>query len=237
MTKKDLMTGDIVVTRNGLKAVVIRTDKADYLLFPSGGYDWLEDYTDELTYLYAEDDSSGSDDIMQVYRATDSAIGFADFDDEYPIYERDDTWTIPKKSNAEYSNKKEVKENSIMNNNNISIIAQQFYGNRTATEIRKDDIDAFLLGYTSSADLSLTGESVDRQIVKVPETDNIVIVYDKNQENETIGDGRVNNISCEIPEIGFKIHSRCFACRIDENGELQSLEKGDAEKFIDYFVK
>ena len=236
MTKKDLMTGDIVVTRNGLKAVVIRTDKADYLLFPSGGYDWLEDYTDELTYLYAEDDS-GSDDIMQVYRATDSAIGFADFDDEYPIYERDDTWTIPKKSNAEDSDKKEVKENSIMNNNNIAIIAQQFYGNRTATEIRKDDIDAFLLGCTSSVDLSLMGENVDKEIVKVPGTDNIVIVYDKNQENETIRDGRVNNISCEISEIGFEIHSRCFACRIDENGELQSLEKGDAEKFIDYFVK
>lgn len=235
MTKKDLMTGDIAITRGGLKAVVIRTDKAEYLMFQSGGYDWLDDYTDELTYLYAEDES-GSDDIMQVYRATDSAIGFIDFDDEYPIYERDDTWTIPKKSNTEYSNEIETKETSTMNNNNLFIIAQQFYGNRTATEIRKDDIDAFLLGYTSSSDLSLTGETTDRQIVKVPGTDNIVIVYDKNQENETIRDGRVNNISCEIPEIGFKIHTRCFACRIDKNDELQSLEKGDSEKFIKFFI-
>lgn len=124
-----------------------------------------------------------------------------------------------------------------MKNNTISIIAQHFYGNRTATEIRREDVDAFLLGYTSSTDLSLMGESVDRQIVKVSGTDNIVIVYDKNQENETIARGYTNNASCEIPELGFKIHSRCFACRIDENGELQSLEKGDGEKFIDYFVK
>ena len=42
-------------------------------------------------------------------------------------------------------------------------------------------------------------------------------------------------ISCSIPEIGIELHSRCFACRIDENGEFQSLEDGDGEAFINFF--
>ena len=43
-------------------------------------------------------------------------------------------------------------------------------------------------------------------------------------------------VSCEIPEINLTLHTRCFACRIDESGELQSLENGDGEKFIEYFT-
>ena len=41
-------------------------------------------------------------------------------------------------------------------------------------------------------------------------------------------------VSCRIPEIDFEIHTRCFACRIDENGELQSLGNEDGEKVAGY---
>lgn len=44
------------------------------------------------------------------------------------------------------------------------------------------------------------------------------------------------NVSCKIPELNFEIHTRCFACRIDENGDFQSLEAGDGEKYIKYFT-
>lgn len=95
---------------------------------------------------------------------------------------------------------------------------------------------------------------VDRRIVRIPNNDDIVIVYDQYQEDEYVnyifpaiyasdgeeyrkrwGDELKMHVSCEIPEIGFKIHTRCFACRADYSGVLFSLEPGDAEKFIHYF--
>lgn len=42
----------------------------------------------------------------------------------------------------------------------ISIISQAFYGNRTGTEIRRENIDRFILGYQTD-DFDVT-EPVDR---------------------------------------------------------------------------
>lgn len=139
-------------------------------------------------------------------------------------------------------------------NNRIFIIAQQFYGNRTGTEINRKDIDFFLKGILSPELFHGEDKTVDRKIVRVPGTDNIVIVYDKNQEDEYVnvrfpemyrrdaaeykertGRELTMQVSCRIPEIRFEIHTRCFACRIDENGELHSLEKGDMEKVAMWF--
>ena len=70
-----------------------------------------------------------------------------------------------------------------MNNerkNAINIVAQSFYGNRTATEVSKENIDAFILGYM---DNNVPSEKpIDRTIVRIPNTDNIVIVYNKYKE-------------------------------------------------------
>ncbi len=138
--------------------------------------------------------------------------------------------------------------------NNIFIIAQQFYGNRTGTEIRKEEADFFIHGILAN-EISYHKDVVfDRKTVKVPGTDNLVIVYDQGIEDEYVnvrfpeyyaeeneeyrefwGEDIKMIVSCKIPEIGFEIHTRCFACRIDKNGELCSLEDGDCEKFIQYF--
>ena len=122
-----------------------------------------------------------------------------------------------------------------MTNEKIFIIAQGFYGNRTATEINKNEVDIFLSGFLSQELFSGRDKTIDRKVVAVPGIDNIVIVYDQNQENENIQEYGEKYITCTIPTIDFKLHSRCFACRIDDKGELQSLEKGDGEKFIGYF--
>lgn len=122
-----------------------------------------------------------------------------------------------------------------MTNEKIFIIAQGFYGNRTATEINKNEVDSFLSGFLSPELFSEKDKTIDRKVVAVPGIDNIVIVYDQNQENENIQEYGEKYITCTIPAIDFKLHSRCFACRIDDKGELQSLEKGDGEKFIGYF--
>lgn len=140
-------------------------------------------------------------------------------------------------------------------NNGIFIVAQQFYGNRTGTEINREDINFFLKGILAPELFPGEDKTVDRRIVKVPGTDNIVIVYDQNQEDhyvnvkfpkqykehsakykERTGRKFTMQVSCRIPEIDFEIHTRCFACRIDENGELQSLRDGDGEKFIRYLL-
>ena len=140
-------------------------------------------------------------------------------------------------------------------NNSISIISQFFYGNRTGTEIQRDWVDHFLRGHLSreiygSKDI----QDAVRKTVRVPGSANIVVVYDQTQEDRYVnedfpeiyaqdgarylerwGEELKMHVSCEIPAIGFKIHTRCFACRMDENGILQSLEEDDYKQFIHYF--
>ena len=257
MKKNELMTGDIVVMRSGLLAVVIRNSKEDYLMFQNSGWESLTDYTDDMVYEY------DNDAVMQVYRVTSGGISFFDYEDEEPIYERDYSWVKPTEEMAasvEVSGIEcEAKDTELCiqaeetRKNNISIIAQFYYGNRTGTEVNRDRIDYFLRGhqgYYRPEDI----EDVVRKTILVPGTDDIVIVYDQNQEDRYVnvdfpeiyaqdgakyldrwGEELKMHVSCEIPEIDFKIHTRCFACRMDENGVFQSLEDADVEKFIRYF--
>lgn len=43
-------------------------------------------------------------------------------------------------------------------------------------------------------------------------------------------------ISCVISELQLELHTRCFACRMDPDGTLQSIEGEDIEKVLQYFV-
>ena len=133
-------------------------------------------------------------------------------------------------------------------NRSIYVIAQQFYGNGTGTEIRVDEVDRFLRGYIDSSIMMSEDEKVDRRMIEIPGSDGIVVVYDQNQEDEYVnvefperyardnewyresfGSDMKMDVSCEISEIGFKIHTCCFACRVDANGDLQGLQAGDGE--------
>lgn len=238
MTKKDLMTGDIIVNRSGYLGVILKDE--DTVLYQTIGSDYLSDFNDDLSF---DDEDYRDGDIMQVYRGN-TFLDVENNEDE-PFYQRDYHWHRPsaeervahEKALEEERQKKlaDIRASEQMKENDkIFIVAQCFYGNRTGVEIKRADVDLFLLGYTSSVDLSLTGETVDRKVVKVPGTDNVVIVYDQNQENENVTEGHTNNVSCKIPEIDFEIHTRCFACRIDGNGELQSLENDDGETLVEY---
>lgn len=125
-------------------------------------------------------------------------------------------------------------------NNTIRVITQAFYGNKMETDIKKENIDRFILGYI---DNSITiNKKVDRTIVKIPNTDNIVIIYNKYQEEEELNrknellsnNNYVLNPLVIIPEHNIKIYSRCIACRINENGELESIQNEDYEKLVKY---
>lgn len=139
--------------------------------------------------------------------------------------------------------------------NSIFVISQHFYGNRTGTSVDRDRVGYFLRGHLSNEIYDHEDvQDVVCKTVSVPGTENIVIVYDQTQEDRYVnvefpeiyaeegayylerwGEELKMHVSCEIPEIGFKIHTRCFACRMDEAGVLQSLEQDDYKAFVHYF--
>ena len=129
------------------------------------------------------------------------------------------------------------------NNNLINIVAQAFYGNRINTSVNKDDIDRFILGYLSN-DIKVT-EPINRTVVAIPSTDNIVIVYNKYEEEkkrnlkeDALAESNyVIKPLVVIPELNIELYSRCIACRMREDGELESLQNGDYEKIIKYFTE
>ena len=129
-----------------------------------------------------------------------------------------------------------------VNNNSINIMAQAFYGNRTETEINKENIDRFILGYQDNS-LEVT-EPIDRTIIRIPNTD-IVLVYNKyNEENSREMKERAMKESnyivkplAIIPEENIELYSRCIACRMNAHGELESLQDGDFNKLIHYLAE
>ena len=134
-------------------------------------------------------------------------------------------------------------------NDNMAILIQHFYGNRTVTFISLDDFDAIMLGHldTKLFDKTRDREKIDRTIIRVPDTDNVVLVYNKYQEEERLKElqhfiqevykNRYRfNPSAVIPEMGIVLYSRCIACRINEAGALISLEKEDYPKVVQYLT-
>lgn len=67
-----------------------------------------------------------------------------------------------------------------MKNELICIISQAFYGNRTGTEIRRENIDRFILGYQTD-DFDVT-DPIDRTVIHLPGSDNLVLVYNPKSE-------------------------------------------------------
>lgn len=114
----------------------------------------------------------------------------------------------------------------------LRVVSQAFYGNRTATEVKLEELDRFILGYIDSS-IPMT-EKVDRTIINIPNTE-FVIVYNKYQEGNK-KDSKRKPLAV-IPEKNIEIYSRCIVCRVGESGELKSLEDGDYVKFKKYLAK
>lgn len=261
MTINELKTGNIIINRGGYAGVVIK--EQDVIIYQELEKDWLSDFNDDMTYF---DDDCTSADIMEVYEEGD----FYEYYLYDCLYQRDLKWTRPTEKQRRARERKIEKERMkreaqeaaerraaarTERTDIISIIAQQFYGNRTGTEISRDEIGYFLHGCISREVFEFEDLSdMDLRTVHIPGAEQIVIVYDQTKENhyvnvefpetyeehgewyrEGTGGEMTMHVSCEIPEIGFKIHTRCFACRMDENGVLQSLQDDDYKQFIHYF--
>ena len=121
------------------------------------------------------------------------------------------------------------------NNETIFIISQAFYGNRTGTEIRRENIDRFILGYQTD-DFDVT-EPIDRTIIHLPGSDNLVLIYNKYQEVERLEvkeralreDNYILKPLASIPELNLDIYSRCIVCRMNADRVFESLGEGDYE--------
>lgn len=121
-----------------------------------------------------------------------------------------------------------------MKNECISIIAQAFYGNRTGTEIRRSDVDRFILGHLDDFPFD---DPIDRTIVHLPGSDKLVLIYNQYKEAEWLEnkvralkeDNYVIRPLATIPEMNLEVYSRCIVCRIGSDGELESLGEGDFE--------
>lgn len=248
MKKNELMNGDIVVLRSGAIAVVIGQGEDAYLLFRHNGFEFLDDYYDD-NMVYEEDEDA----IMQVFRSN-GGFGFEGVDEEIPIYERDETWVRPiseeeakAKAEARARFEAQAAENCARAEENrknlIAIVSQAFYGNRTVTEIRRENIDRFILGYQTD-DFDVT-EPIDRTIVHLPGSDELVLIYNKYQEAERLEtkvrtlreDNYVIMPLATVPELNLEIYSRCIVCRMSATGEFLSLKKEDYEIWGRYLAK
>lgn len=129
-----------------------------------------------------------------------------------------------------------------MKNELICIISQAFYGNRTGTEIRRENIDRFILGYQTD-DFDVT-EAIDRTVIHLPGSNNLVLVYNKYQEEERLKvkeralreDNYVIKPLVAIPELNLEIYSRCIVCRMNADGVFESLAEGDFEIWDRYLA-
>ena len=126
-----------------------------------------------------------------------------------------------------------------MKKETIFIIAQGWYGNRTGTEIRKNEVDEFIYNNSTTG-----SEESGRAVIRFPETENVVLVYNKYAEEERLTDkeryyredGYVLKPLAFIPELNVKLYSRCIVCRMDEAGEFFSLQDGDWDKIEKYLA-
>ena len=177
-TKKDLRTGDIVVLRDRELGVVIA--EKEVILYQNIGMAFLDDYLEDLLYdrLFEEPEN----DIMEVIRGWfGSPISFLDPHDGQLVFKREDELGFIEKKDCSDEASMETAtapaENTCKKSDYLTIIAQAFYGNRTMTEISPKNIDRFVLGILdNSIEVS---EPIDRTIVRIPGSDNMVLVYNK----------------------------------------------------------
>lgn len=131
---------------------------------------------------------------------------------------------------------------NIKKNKSLNIVTQAFYGNRVATEVKPENVNRFILGYLHDFPIDYP---IDRTIVKVPNTKNIVIVYNKHKEDEwkerkekvLKEENYVIKPLAVIPEENIEIYSRCIVCRMNKDGELESLHRNDYKKFMKYLAE
>ena len=109
------------------------------------------------------------------------------------------------------------------------MLVQGFYGNRTLVDIGEEDINK-----TLNCD-----SDVDRVVVKIPNTENLVLIYSKSREEESRKEKEKYNLKplAFITENDIEIYSRCIVCRQNSDGHFVSFEEEDFDKVTKYLAE
>lgn len=123
--------------------------------------------------------------------------------------------------------------------NQLRIVVQGIYGNRITTYIKHEHFDNVMLGHLDNTTSLLKSDKVDRTIIEIPNTENIVLVYNKYKEAEVLQKKEKYNIkpSAYIPEKNIELYSRCIVCRLNEDKTFASLTNEDYDKFMKYLAE
>lgn len=124
------------------------------------------------------------------------------------------------------------------------VMFQALYGNRVVFRIPEEDVDMYIQGCMSRKDFNPERNKIDRTIVPLPGTENLVLIYNKYQEERRLkrDEERLRVTGHEakplavIPELDLKIYSRPAVCRISEDGHLESLQPEDMEASCKYLL-
>ena len=124
------------------------------------------------------------------------------------------------------------------------VMFQALYGNRVVFRIPEEDVDMYIQGCMSREDFNPERNKIDRTIVPLPGTENLVLIYNKYQEERRLkrDEERLRVTGHEakplavIPELDLKIYSRPAVCRISPDGKLESLQPEDMEAACKYLL-
>ena len=137
----------------------------------------------------------------------------------------------------EITRSKQAREAAIRSGKLLTILTQAFYGNRTVTGITPDMIDSFILGFLNSemAKGMIKPEDIDRTIVRIPDTEKLVLIYNRYQDEKHKKYG--GRMTANIPELGLELNSRCIVCRMNDDGSFSSIRKEDFGKVMKYLAE
>lgn len=242
LRKSNLHTGDIVRNRAGYLGIIVN-DKIIYQVLDS---DNLDHFNDDLT---SKNEIFSPWDIMEIHHGSD--LYEVELDESDDVEMRDYFFSIPSANTRTQRSKQayisenqnlihEIKQKQLQNNLKVIQSDPDF-------EIKMWEIDRTrILEYLHGLDES------NIEMIQIPNT-HFVVVYDKYQENKytkydfpkafILNNGNYfrkyqqnmqMHIACIIDEINFKIHTRCFFCRIDENKQLQSILDSDYDLIKQY---
>ena len=84
----------------------------------------------------------------------------------------------------------------------------------------------------------------NRTIIHIPDT-KCVLVYNKYQEiaqlalvrDWAVKDGYIAKPLASLPELGIELYSRCFLCRMNESGNLESIRDEDQSIIHKYLAQ
>ena len=103
----------------------------------------------------------------------------------------------------------------------------------------KEAVKYFLVGYTGLPKRLFAYKKIDETIIEIPNTENLVLIYNKYKEEEFLQDKENLNIKplIYIPEKNIKIYTCCIICRLNKDETFSSFKSEDFDKVKKYLTE